>query len=262
MNNNNIRALLILLLSLACSVTSKADDENYVQAQVKDPFIELRTGPGSSFPIFYVAEQGEWIEVLLSKTIWYKVRLATEIEGWVHKDQLKKTFDVEGNQLEIYDPDFASFVERNWEIGVFSGDFEGAASITLFGGYHFTKNLTAGIAVTQALGNFSEIRTASVQITHEPFPELQPFTWIPWIEQVGLSPFFGIGAGAMETLPRATLVDVLDREDNILYVTGGAKLYLTRQFILHIEYRNNSILTNRNENEKAEEWKIGFSIFF
>ena len=66
----------------------------------------------------------------------------------------------------------------------------------------------------------------------------------------------------METLPRATLVDVIDREDNILFVTGGAKMYLTRQFILHIEYRNLSILTNRNENEKAEEWKIGFSIFF
>ena len=262
MKNNNISALLILLLSFIWSTATMADEEKYVQAQVMDPFIELRTGPGSSFPIFYVAEQGEWIEVLISKTVWYKVRLETDVEGWVHKDQLKKTFDVEGNELDIDDPGCAAFVERNWELGVLSGDFEGAASITLFGGYHFTKNLTTGLAVTQALGNFSEIRTATVHITHEPFPELQPFTWIPWFEQVGFSPFFGIGAGVMETLPRATLVDVIDREDNILFVTGGAKMYLTRQFILHIEYRNLSILTNRNENEKAEEWKIGFSIFF
>jgi hypothetical protein len=237
-------------------------EDVYVQAYVTDPFIEMRTGPGSSYPIFYVAEQGEWIEILKSKTTWYKVRLRTEKEGWVHKDQLKKTLDVDGDLLNIDDPDFEEFINRRWEVGVLNGDFEGASSITLYGGYHLTQNLSTEIAVSQALGNFSEIRTATINIINEPFPEFQPFTWMPGMENVGLSPFFGIGTGVIETLPRATLVQVEDRNDNLLFVTAGAKMYLTRRFLLQLEYRNLAILTDRDDNEKAEEWKIGFSIFF
>lgn len=262
MNRNLISFFILALSMMLIAEQSYAYEESYVQAQIADPFIDMRTGPGSSFPIFYVAEQGEWIKILLSKTSWYKVRLANGKEGWVYKDQLKKTLDVEGNELDINDPDFAAFVERNWELGVLSGDFEGAPSITIFGAYRFTKNLSTELALSQALGNFSEIRTATVNLINEPFPEWQPFTWVPGIEQVGLSPYFGIGAGLMETLPRATLVQVIDRQDNLLFVTAGAKMYLTRQFILHLEYRNLAILTDRNDNEKAEEWKIGFSIFF
>ena len=261
--NRNLISFFILALSMLLNAEPyNADEGSYVQAQIADPFIDMRTGPGSSFPIFYVAEQGEWITILLSKTSWYKVRLANNQEGWVYKDQLKRTLDVEGNELNINDPDFAAFIERNWELGVLSGDFEGAPSITMFGAYRFTENLSTELALSQALGNFSEIRTATINLINEPFPQWQPFTWVPGIEQIGLSPYFGVGAGVMETLPRATLVQVIDRQDNLLFLTAGAKMYLTRQFILHIEYRNIAILTDRNDNEKAEEWKIGFSIFF
>lgn len=252
----------ICLELIAGSFTETYADEKYVQANVADPFIELRTGPASGYPIFYVAEQGEWIEILYSKTAWYKVRLKSEKEGWVHKDQLKRTLDVDGDYLAIDDPGFNEFVNRNWEIGVLSGSFEGADSITMYGGYHLTKNLSSEIALSQALGNFSEIRSATINIINEPFPELQPFKWLPWVEDVGFSPFFGVGVGVMETLPRATLVQVEDRTDNLLFVTTGAKMYLTRRFLLQLEYRNLAILTDRNDNEKAEEWKIGFSIFF
>ena len=251
----------VILFVVLMTTTTQAEDA-YVQAYVTDPYIEMRTGPASSYPIFFVAEQGEWIEILKSKTTWYKVRLLTGKEGWVHKDQLKRTLDVDGDLLNIDDPDFDEFINRTWEVGVLNGDFEGASSITLYGGYHLTKNLSTEIAVSQALGNFSEIRTATMNVINEPFPEFQPFTWVPGMENIGLSPFFGVGAGVMETLPRATLVQVEDRTDNLLFVTAGAKIYLTRRFLLQLEYRNLAILTDRNDNEKAEEWKIGFSIFF
>lgn len=267
--------LLLLLLNLATvtlfaeetteqeQITSDVSDEEvYVQATITDPFIELRTGPASGFPIFYVAEQGEWIEILSSKTTWYKVRLSNDKEGWVHKDQLKRTLNVEGDALDIADPGFDEFLNRTCEIGVLAGDFEGASSNTLYGGCHFTQNLSSELAFTQALGNFSEIRLATINIINEPFPDWQPFTWVPGMEEVGVSPFFGIGAGVIETLPRATLVQVEDRVDDLLFVTAGTKIYLSRRFLLQLEYRNLAIITNRNDNEKAEEWKIGFSIFF
>jgi len=254
--------LFLLLISVLLTINTNAEEEQYVQAFVKDPFIDMRTGPGSRYPIFFVAEQGEWIEILKSKTTWYQVRLKNGKTGWVDRVQLNKTLDVDKQPLGINTPDFDEFINRDWEIGVLYGDFEGADSISLYGNYHLTKNLSTEVSVTQALGNYSEIRLATINIINEPFPDLQPFNWVPGMDGIGFSPFFGIGTGVMETLPRATLVQVEDREDNLMFVTAGAKVYLTRRFLLQMEYRKLAILTDRNNNEKAEEWKIGFSIFF
>lgn len=236
--------------------------EDFAQVKVIDPYIELHTGPGRGFPVFFVAEQGEWIEILKSKTSWYKVRLQSEKLGWVHRDQLQKTLTVDDKAVVIEDPDFEEYLNRDWEIGVLNGDFDGASLISLYGGYHFTENMTTELSVSQALGNFSEIRTATINVVNEPFPDLKPFKMVPYMENVHLSPFFGVGAGVMKTLPRGTLVQPVDREDDLLFVTTGAKFYLTRRFLLRLEYRHFVVLTSRNNNEDVEEWKIGFSIFF
>ena len=256
-----IRIFILSLVALAHINVILAEEE-YVQVKVIDAFIELHTGPGRGFPIFFVAEQGEWIEILKSKTTWYKVKLKSEKLGWVNKDQLKKTLTVDDEAVIIDDPDFEEYLNRDWEMGVLSGDFEGAPLIALYGGYHFTKNLSTELTVSQALGNFSEIRTATINVINEPFPDLQPLTWVPYLEEVHLSPFFGIGVGVMETLPRATLVQTIDRNDNLSFVTSGVKIYLTRRFLLRMDYRRFVVLTDRNQNEDVEEWKLGFSIFF
>jgi len=249
----------LLMIVVASSLLAA---EDFAQVKVVDPYIELHTGPGRGFPVFFVAEQGEWIEILKRKTNWYKVRLQSEKLGWVHQDQLRKTLTVDNEAVVIEDPDFQEYLDRNWEIGVLNGDFEGASLISLYGGYHFTENLTTELSVSQALGNFSEIRTATINMVNEPFPDLKPFKWLPYLEDVHLSPFFGVGAGVMKTLPRGTLVQPVDREDDLLFVTTGAKFYLTRRFLLRMEYRHFVVLTSRNDNEDVEEWKIGFSIFF
>ena len=248
------------MVVLSCSALEAAED--YTQLQVIDPYIELHSGPGRGFPIFYVAEAGEWIEILKSKTSWYKVKLSNQKLGWVKREQLKKTLTVDGEVVVIDDPDFQEYLDRSWEIGVLTGDFEGASLISMYGGFHFTKNLSTEISLSQALGNFSEIRMATLNVINEPFPELQPFKWLPYAEDVHMSPYFGIGVGVMETLPRATLVQTIDRTDNLTFVTSGLKFYLTRRFLLRMEYRKFVVLTDRNENEDVEEWKLGFSIFF
>lgn len=256
-----IRVIIVSLFGLFCYSTAHATEE-FTQVKVVDAFIELHTGPGRGFPIFFVAEQGEWIEILKSKTSWYKVRLNSEKLGWVHKSQLQKTLTVDDQAVDLKDPDFEEFLNRDWELGVLNGDFEGAPIISAYGGFQITQNLSTELSVSQALGNFSEIRMATLNVVNEPFPDLKPLKWIPYLENVHFSPFFGIGAGVMETLPRATLVQTIDRTDNLMFVTSGAKFYLTRRFLLRMEYRRFVVLTNRNQNEDVEEWKIGFSIFF
>ncbi len=253
--------LKIALMWLLFSAPAQATEE-FALVKVIDPFIELHTGPGRGFPIFFVAEEGELIEILKSKTTWYKVRLRNQKEGWVNRKQLKKTLTLDDEKILLDDPDFDEYLKRNWELGVLNGDFEGASLISIYGGYHFTQNLTTELSISQALGNFSEVRMATLNIVNEPFPDLKPFSWLPYLDNTHLSPYFGIGAGVIETRPRAILVQTEDRNDNLLFVTTGAKIYLTRRFLLRLEYRKFVVLTDRNQNEDVEEWKLGFSIFF
>lgn len=237
-------------------------DEEFAYVKVEDAFIDLHTGPGRAFPVFYVAERGEWIKVLKSKTTWYKVRLDNDKEGWVDRDQMARTLNLYGQVVQLKDPDFNEYVNRTWEIGVQHGDLEGASVISAYGAFHLTKNISTELHVEQALGNFSEIRMASLDIVHQPWPAAKPFEGLPWVSDFNISPYFGIGTGVIEILPRATLVQPVDRQDQMLFVTAGARMYLTRRFLARLEYRNIVILTSRNDNDKVEQWTLGFSVFF
>jgi hypothetical protein len=70
-----------------------------------------------------------------------------------------------------------------------------------------------------------------------------------------------LGTGFVTTQPKATLVTPSDRSDQSAYVGGGLRFYLTRRFFIRGEYKNHIIFTKRNENEKVDEWKLGFAFF-
>jgi len=57
---------------------------NVDRVQIADPYIELRTGPGRGFPIFFVAPRNEWIEIELRHTDWFRVRTEDGKTGWVN----------------------------------------------------------------------------------------------------------------------------------------------------------------------------------
>ncbi len=226
------------------------DSEQPLTVIVADPFIELHTGPGRGYPVFYVAEQGEEVTILYQKTGWYRVRLNNGKTGWVHRAQMARTLSGEGAQVKLTDPDFGEYLKRAWEIGVMHGDFAGAAVIAVSGNWRFTDHLSTELTLSQSLGRFSEVDMATISIMNEPFPRWR------------VSPFFGIGGGTILVKPRATLVQVQDRQDDVVFVTAGIRTYLSRRFVLRLDYRSYVVLTSRDENEEEEEWKIGFSVFF
>jgi len=57
-------------------------------------------------------------------------------------------------------------------------------------------------------------------------------------------------------------VQPVDRTEESAYVGGGVRYYLTRRFFLRAEYKAHYIFTKRNQNEEADEWKLGFAFFF
>jgi len=243
----NVLAVIFLVLALAH--TAHGADE-YFQAVIDDPFIELHTGPGRGYPIFYVAERGERIEVMKRRTDWFQVRVPRGVEGWVHLDQLQRTFDVDGEAFDVPTFSIADYTDRRWEVGVMYGDFAGANVIAAFGGFSLTENLSIELGLSQALGRVSDSQMVNLNITHVLFPDRR------------VSPFFTLGGGTIRTQPKATLVEALDRRDSLAHAGVGFRTYLTRRFVLRAEYKTYVVFTSRDDNEEVREWKTGFSFFF
>lgn len=243
--------MLLGLLWLMHAPTLYADSG--LQLRIADPYIELHTGPGGRYPIFYVADRGQSIAILKRKTRWFKVRAENGKLGWADSEQMQRTLLPSGQQLTLTEVNQQSFVERKWELGASSGELEHAPVISLYAGYAFTQNLSAELTLGQSIGNVSSSNLYKLNLLMQPFPQ--------W----SYSPFFTLGAGAIEVKPNATLIDPLDRNNAMSQIGFGFKAYLSRRFILRFELNEYVIFSatnDKDENEDITEWKLGFAVFF
>lgn len=217
---------------------------------VADPFIELHTGPGRGYPVFYIAERGEQVQLLKRRTDWFEVQLSRGKTGWVRLDQLQKTLQPNGKHFDVPESTLSDYAERRWEVGVLYGDFGGANEIASYGAFSLTPNLSFELAVSEVLGRFSDSKMVNVDVVHTLYPEHR------------VSPYFGLGTGTIDTLPKATLVATLERRESLAHVGFGVRAYLTRRFVFKVEYKTYVVFTHRDDNEDIREWKAGFSLFF
>jgi uncharacterized protein YgiM (DUF1202 family) len=243
------RVGLILILALGFIAEASARHDS-LRVVIDDPFIELHTGPGRGYPIFFVAERGEQVEVIKRRTDWYLVGVERGEEGWVHLEQLLRTFDLDGQAFDAPEPSLADYSDRRWEVGALYGDFGGANVISAYGAFGLTRNLSFELGVSQALGRFSDSVLVNVNVVHLMFPERRA------------SPFFTLGAGSIKTSPKATLVEAIDRRDSVAHAGFGIRTYLSRRFVFRAEYKTYVVFTSRDDNEEIREWKAGFSFFF
>ena len=130
------------------------------------------------------------------------------------------------------------------------GDFGGASQISLSASYGLTDHLAVGITLSNPLGNISNGEFATVEISHTMFPEWR------------ISPFFALGTGIIHISPHTTQVQQVDSTNQLSYVGGGARMYISRRFMARAEYHFNYTYTEQNQNEETPEWKAGFAFFF
>jgi len=245
------RLLRLLILPVLCLAAVAQADDRLQKILIADPFIELHTGPGRGFPVFFVADRGQEVEIVKRRTDWFMVRTDRGVEGWVAREQMLATLQPTGEPLDLQEPARDNYMSRRWQGGVMAGDFGGASLISAFGGYAFSENLSIELTVNHILGEFSNGASATLGLMHVFVPEWR------------LSPYFTLGTGLIYTDPKSTLVQVQERTDQIGYVGGGLQFYLTRRFMLRSEYRDNIIFTKRDKNEEVHEWKyLGFAFFF
>jgi hypothetical protein len=241
-------ALLLLVLQLVAAPLADAADE--YQVVVTDPYLELHTGPGRGYPVFYVIDRGSTVTVLKRRTDWFKVRNDRGREGWVSRDDILETLGLSGDPLDLQEPTWGDLSTRRWEAGVMAGDFGGASILSVYGAYAFTDGMSLEVTGSHILGNFSNGVLRTVSLVHTFVPDWR------------VSPYFTLGTGIITTSPRTTLVQGPDRTDQIAHAGLGFRGYLTRRFMARIEYRSNVVFTSRDDNEEVTEWKAGFAFFF
>jgi hypothetical protein len=246
------QAALLGLVVAAISVLAHGAEQDppRLRSTVVEAYVEMRTQPGRGYPVFHIAERGETITLLKQRTDWVMVRSQRGVEGWVHVNDIGRTVDQLGEVLAWKGPDLESFSKRRWEGGLMVGSYGETDAFSAYGGYHFTRNLSLEVELTDNFGDFSDGRMATLNIVHQMFPHWR------------YSPFLTIGGGVRETNPRSTLVSTSDRTDNTASVGAGLRVYLSRRLLVRLQYRNYVVMTNRDDDEDVDEWKIGISAFF
>jgi uncharacterized protein YgiM (DUF1202 family) len=253
-SSRSINALLIAVLAVVLTQTpttaiAQAAGE-YRTVSVADPYLEMHTGPGRGYPVHYVVDRGDDVEILMRRTDWFQVRAPDGAVGWVDRAQMERTLQDSGSEIVFAEATQEDFTNSRWELGLMAGDFGGANSISVFGGYSLNPNVSIEVWGSQILGNFSNGWMGSVNLTHE--------TWPDW----RISPFFTLGSGVIHTEPKSTIIQGEDRTDQVAHAGAGFRVYATRRFILRAEFKSYVVFTSRDDNEEVEEWKVGFAFFF
>lgn len=229
---------------------ARAADEPAERLQIADPYIELRTGPGRGFPIFFVAARAEWIAITLRHTDWFKVRTEGGKEGWVHRAQLETTLTEAGEQKSFRDVLLDDYLRRRLELGAAWGRFDGEPMLKFWTGYRLSDTLSIEATLGQVQGVFSGSDFWHLGLNVE-----------PWSDQ-RLSPFFGIGVGRFENVPNSSLVDATTTNANLAHAMLGLRYHLSDRFVLRADY---SLYTAFVADTRSTEYRaltLGLSFFF
>ena len=245
-----ISPFLIISFLWGLSFTALAEDK-YPSVEIVEAYIDLRTGPGRGYPIFYVAERGEWIEVIKRRTDWVKVRTERDKVGWVSRQDLEKTVKASGDFVRFKRESYEGCLERDFEVGFMAGAYDTRFDLlSVYGSYHFAENLSVEAHYQEMIVDESR-QAVSISIINEP------------ITVYRTSPYFGIGGGRIRVTQAADSTNISsDSSDKTVHVAAGIKTYVTRSFLFRAGYRYTVQLTSKNDNNETEEWKVGFAVFF
>ena len=237
-------ALLLLLCWLSWPLFA-----NPVMVKVNEGFVNLHSGAGKGYPIVQVALKGESLSLLTRRTDWVKVEFKQQ-HYWLARADLSKLITAEQQVFAITDQRFDAYQNRMLEAGLLFGDFNGSSLYQLTLGYQFSPYIQTELALGQANGDQADNLSAELSIYLSPMPH--------W----PVSPYFGLGGGLLRTTARTVLVQTPDRNNTLASAEFGLRYYISRNFIARAGYRRSVIITDRNDNEEIDTWKLGFSVFF
>lgn len=215
-----------------------------------EPFLEIHTGPGVGYPIFYVAEQGEKILLLKRRTDWYRVRLSNGKEGWAYRSEIEKTLLAQGNQKGLMDRIYDDYLANRMETGWGAGTFGGNPSLYVRATYILTDVLSLeGNAdfISSDLGT-TQLYQVGIVVT--------PWKW-RWLSVSGT-----LGGGIGYSAPSSLIVGVTQKSFEDAYAGIGLSVPLVRNLFIQGDFRNHTIFMGTENIKEFQEYTLGLSFRF
>ncbi len=247
--------LACILVGLIPAPVANAGENTGLRLRLADPFIELRSGPGRSFPVYEVVERGERIEILRRRTDWYEIRASRKRRGWTHRSELEATLEKAGLQPSLRDRIVEKYLKDKFYFGASGGTFDGEGLVTIRGGYMLSEHLALEGTVSNATGLYagSNLFQANLLLDIHVFGDWRPF--------------FLLGASRFTRVPEVQDVSgnvVIGNRHNLDMANAGLGLqyFLTKGFSLRTEVVQHATLRGANRSDRFTEWTAGITFFF
>ena len=218
--------------------------------QISDPYIELRSGPGRGYPIFFVAPRNDWIEIELRHTDWFRIRTEDNKVGWVSRQQLESTLTAAGSAKTFRDVLLDDYLTRKVQLGAAWGHFKSEPMLKLWTSYRLSDTLSLEGTLGQVQGVFSGTDLWHVDLLIEPWSDHR------------FSPFFGVGVGKFKNFPNLSLIGAQDTDAKLAVARLGVRYYLTERFVMSGDYSLYTAFLNDQRSTQYNAWTIGLSFFF
>ncbi|MES2581572.1 MAG: hypothetical protein V4627_02550 [Pseudomonadota bacterium] len=220
------------------------------RVQITDPYIELHTGPGRGFPVFFVTPREQWIGIELRHTDWFKVRTTDDKVGWVHRKQLESTLTTAGDKKTFRDMMLDDYLSRRIQMGAAWGQFKSEPMLKLWTSYRMSETLSVEGTLGQVQGLFSGTDIWHANVVSE-----------PWSDQ-RISPFFSIGLGKFKNIPNPSLVGAAATDAQLANASIGVRYYLTERFVLRSDYTFYTAFVADTRSLEYRAVTAGISFFF
>ena len=218
--------------------------------QIVDPYIELRTGPGRGYPIFFVAPRSDWVEIELRHTDWFRVRTEDDKVGWVSRQQLESTLTAAGSSKSFRDVLLDDYLTRKVQLGAAWGHFKAEPFLKVWTSYRLSDTLSIEGTFGQVQGVFSGTNLWHVDLMIEPWSDKR------------LSPFFAVGLGKFKNFPNQSLIGATTTDAKLGAARLGARYYLTERFVLSADYAFYTAFLSDQRSTEYRAWTAGLSFFF
>jgi uncharacterized protein YgiM (DUF1202 family) len=217
---------------------------------IADPYIELHTGPGRGFPVFFVVPRGQWIEIELRHTGWYKVRTENGKLGWVQRQQLQTTLTDAGEKKTFRDVLLDDYLSRRVQLGAAWGHFKTEPMLKMWSSYRLSETLSLEGTLGQVQGVYSGTDFWHINVMSE-----------PWSDQ-RISPFFGVGMGKFRNFPNLSLVDASLTNAKLANASLGVNYHLSDRFVLRADYSIYTVFVSDMHTTEYRAFTAGLSFFF
>ena len=234
----------------AAPATAKVDNPSTERLQITEAYIEMRTGPGRGYPVFFVVGRSDWIEIELRRTDWFKVRTDGGKVGWVNREQLESTLTAAGNVKGFRDILLDDYLSRRVLMGAAWGHFKSEPMLKLWGGYRLSETLSVEGTVGQVQGVFSGTDFWHLNLIAEPWSDRR------------FSPFAGVGFGKFKNFPNLSLIGAQTTDAKLANGVIGVRYHLSDRFLVQADYSLYTAFVTDTHSTEYRAFTLGIAFFF